>query len=189
MAAPELRPNASRPSSSTAKLRLLLRTLGKGCAGSRPIGVSTGSSSRKKYSRIHSFWAAVQSARRRKADAFPGQLGQQHLVQQPVLRLDERTHAGDDQRVDLRGILAVGPGLVDVELDLLLQARHADLDELVEVGRNDTQEPQPLQQRHALVRRLGQHAPVELEEAELAVEEVGVGRGTLHVRSSGKGAV
>ena len=36
------------PSSSTAKLRLLLNTRGNGCTGSRPIGVSTGSSSRKK---------------------------------------------------------------------------------------------------------------------------------------------
>ena len=44
---PELRPKASFPSSSTAKLRLLLRTRGKGCDGSRPIGVSTG---------ITSFW-------------------------------------------------------------------------------------------------------------------------------------
>ena len=36
------------PSSSIAKFRLLLNTRGNGCAGSRPIGVSTGSSSRKK---------------------------------------------------------------------------------------------------------------------------------------------
>src|SRR2546422_3144494 len=66
IAARELRPKASRPSSSTAKLRLLLNTRGNGCAGSRPIGVSTGRSSRKKYSRIHCRCAGFHSSRRGK---------------------------------------------------------------------------------------------------------------------------
>jgi hypothetical protein len=66
MAARESRPNASRPSSSTAKLRLLLKTRGKGCAGSSPIGVRSGIISRKKYSRIHTFCASFHSERRRK---------------------------------------------------------------------------------------------------------------------------
>ena len=48
IAARESRPKASRPSSSTAKLRLLLKTRGNGCAGSSPIGVRTGIISRKK---------------------------------------------------------------------------------------------------------------------------------------------
>ena len=48
IAARASRPNASRPSSSTAKFRLLLNTRGNGCAGSSPIGVSTGIISRKK---------------------------------------------------------------------------------------------------------------------------------------------
>ena len=42
------RPNASLPCSETRKFRLLLTMLGNGCAGSRPIGVSTGSTSRSK---------------------------------------------------------------------------------------------------------------------------------------------
>src|SRR3989442_457353 len=66
IAARELRPKASRPSSSTAKLRLLLNTRGNGCAGSRPIGVSTGRSSRKKNSRIHWRCAGFHSSRRGK---------------------------------------------------------------------------------------------------------------------------
>ncbi len=48
IAALELRPKASLPSSSTAKFRLLLSTFGNGCDGSSPIGVSTGTISRKK---------------------------------------------------------------------------------------------------------------------------------------------
>jgi len=39
------RPNASLPSSETAKFKLLLRMRGNGCAGSRPSGESTGSTS------------------------------------------------------------------------------------------------------------------------------------------------
>ena len=44
----ESRPKASRPESSITKLRLLLTTCGNGCAGSRPIGVSSGRTSRSK---------------------------------------------------------------------------------------------------------------------------------------------
>jgi len=43
MARCESRPKASRPESSTAKFRLLLKMRGKGCAGSKPMGVSTAS--------------------------------------------------------------------------------------------------------------------------------------------------
>jgi hypothetical protein len=51
------------------------------------------------------------------------------------------------------------------------QARHADGVELVEVARADRHEAHPLQKRHAGVLGLLQHAPVEGEPAELAVEE------------------
>ena len=62
----DLRPNASLPSSSITKLRLLLSSFGNGCAGSSPSGVSTGINSRKKYSFTHSFCAAFHLLRRRK---------------------------------------------------------------------------------------------------------------------------
>ena len=42
------RPNASRPPRSTMKFSVLLATCGNGCAGSRPIGVSSGRTSRRK---------------------------------------------------------------------------------------------------------------------------------------------
>ena len=57
-------------------------------------------------------------------------------------------------------------------LDLLLQAGDADLEELVQVRRNDGEEAQPLEQRHRIVGRLRQHAAVELEQAQLPVEEM-----------------
>ena len=52
-------------------------------------------------------------------------------------------------------------------------------EELVEVGAEDRQELQPLEQRHARIDRLVQHARVELEPAQLAVEIEGGGRSRL----------
>jgi len=45
-------------------------------------------------------------------------------------------------------------------LDLGLQARNTDLEELVEVAADDAQEPQPFEQRRCGVFRLRQDAPV-----------------------------
>jgi hypothetical protein len=50
--------------------------------------------------------------------------------------------------------------------ELLLQARHADHEELVEVRRDDGEELHPLQQRHRGVGRLVEHALVELKPRE-----------------------
>jgi hypothetical protein len=58
------------------------------------------------------------------------------------------------------------------ELDLLLEAGDADFEELVEVARDDAEEAQALEQRHAARRRPGQNAPVEGEQRELPVEEM-----------------
>src|SRR5260221_604087 len=49
----------------------------------------------------------------------------------------------------------------------------ADLEEFGEVGRDGGDEGQPREQRPRLVRRLRQHAAVERELAELAVDELG----------------
>ena len=51
------------------------------------------------------------------------------------------------------------------------QARHAHHVELVEVGGGDRQEAQALEQRMALVLGFLEHAPVELEPGQLAVEK------------------
>ena len=56
------------------------------------------------------------------------------------------------------------------ELQQLLEARDADLEELIEVARGDGQEAQPLEQRHGFIERLGQHALVELQQRQLAVD-------------------
>ncbi len=58
------------------------------------------------------------------------------------------------------------------ELEQLLEAGDADLEEFIQVARGDAQEPQPLEQRHRLVERLGKDPLIELEKRQLAVDEV-----------------
>jgi hypothetical protein len=52
------------------------------------------------------------------------------------------------------------------------QVGQPHLEELVQVGRDDGHVAQPLQQRHVGTLGLGQHAPVELQDGPLAVEQV-----------------
>src|ERR1051326_3334554 len=63
-----------------------------------------------------------------------------------------------------------GPG--QAGLYLLLETGDADLEELVEVGRDDGDEAQALERRHRVVGRLRQHPALEREDAELAIEEL-----------------
>ena len=58
------RPNASRPDSWTMKFSVLLPICGKGCAGSSPIGVSSGRTSRSKKSATHARSASDRSSLR-----------------------------------------------------------------------------------------------------------------------------
>ena len=83
---------------------------------------------------------------------------------------DELEHALARGRELLVGGPAVGRAGDLAGLDLLAQAGDADLEELVEVAREDGQELDPLEQRVALVARLVEHAGVELEPRQLAVE-------------------
>src|SRR5262249_24845836 len=58
-----------------------------------------------------------------------------------------------------------------VGVELLLQARDANHEKLVEVGRKDRQKFQPFEQRLRRIERFIQHAAVELDPAEFAVEK------------------
>ena len=83
----------------------------------------------------------------------------------------------EDPRASRRELLlgrpAVGRTGDAAGLELLTQAGDADLEELVEVAREDRQELDPLEQRIPRVARLVEHPGVELQPRELAVE-VGV---------------
>ena len=74
----------------------------------------------------------------------------------------------------------------DAFADLAGEAGDADHEELVEIGCRDRQEADALEQRMARILRFLEHAPVELQPRELAVDEAvrialraGVGRGAL----------
>ena len=78
-----------------------------------------------------------------------GERRQHGLVEELVLLGDQRVRFAAHRLEHLGGRAAVGAGLRQPELDLLLQAGDADLEELVQVGRDDGDEAQPLEQRHA----------------------------------------
>ena len=65
---------------------------------------------------------------------------------------------------------AIRPGLEYAFLHLPLQPGHTHHEELVHIGANEGQEHQALEQRIAVVLRLFQHAPLEVDEAELAID-------------------
>src|ERR1700722_18432388 len=88
-------------------------------------------------------------------------------VAQPVAAL---AHALADSRDRLRGSETVLRGVLHARLDLILQARDAHHVVLVEVRRVDRAELDALQQRDLGVLRELQHALVEVEPRDLAVE-------------------
>ena len=103
-------------------------------------------------------------------DLLLGQFGQQHIMEDRVLAGDLLMHHLANARQRLVRLQAVGAGLLAGEVDLLLQAGNADLEELVQVAGEDQQELQTLQQRVGLVQRHVQHADVELQLGQLAVD-------------------
>jgi hypothetical protein len=98
------------------------------------------------------------------------QLRQQNVVEDRVLTVNMAVDQLADPRQRLMRLQTVGTGLFTGEGDLLLQAGDADFKEFIEVAGEDQQELQAFQQRIGLVQRLFQHADVELQLRELAVD-------------------
>src|SRR5690606_35070323 len=80
---------------------------------------------------------------RQEADSLALERGQQRLVQQLVLAADERQRAGAYLVEKLARRQAIRPRGRGVDLQPLLEGGDADLEELVEVRRRDTEEAQP----------------------------------------------
>ena len=80
--------------------------------------------------------------------------------------------AGDLEKLGQRAH-AVGRKVLGLEVlvELGLQAGHADLEELVQVRGADRHEPEPVEQRVGGVARFLEHPLVEVEPAQLAVDE------------------
>ena len=116
------------------------------------------------------------------ADLVLGQLRQQHLIEDRVLPVHLLVHQLGNPCQRLMRLQAVGTRLLAGEGNLLLQAGDTDLEEFVEVAGEDQQELQPLQ-RVGLVQRLLQHADVELQLRQLAVN---VQAAVIQVRHRGR---
>jgi hypothetical protein len=112
------------------------------------------------------FWAALRSERRSRWMPLFGQLRQDLVVQQRIL-------ARDDLAALLAGAVQVGGTQFRTAVFLVLgqQAGHAHFEEFVEVAADDGEEAQALEQRQPAVFGILQHAPVELQQRQLAVEE------------------
>jgi hypothetical protein len=88
----------------------------------------------------------------------------------------ELHHPGADRIDLLGGPEPIGPSRVDPGLDLVGEAGHPDHEELVLVRGVDGAKPDPLQQGHRRILGQLQHALVEIDPGELAIEvELGVG--------------
>jgi len=100
------------------------------------------------------------------------QRAEQHVVEDAVLVVDQLPRARMDRRELLGNAERIGRRGCRTEFLQLLEPGHADFEKLIEVGRADAQEAQPLEQWYACVLRLGQHPGVELQRRQLAVDEV-----------------
>ena len=68
---------------------------------------------------------------------------------------------------------------------MLAQHRHPLHEELVEIGGEDGEELDTLEEGRPLVQRLGQHTPIELEPAQIPVDPDGLDRRQRQRRSVG----
>jgi hypothetical protein len=141
-ALPELRPKASLPESSTAKLRLLLSTFGKGCDGSRTDG-------RQHWHQLVEEEVADPVDLLRgpvgapvETDALFGQGRQDIAVEQIVLTRHQRMRQLRYLLVDGACRDAVRTFVMRIQAQLFLEAREADLEEFVHVAGKDAQEAQ-----------------------------------------------
>src|SRR5918998_350793 len=120
-------------------------------------------------------------------DALLRQGGEKVPVEYGPPLLEELVGTPLDAGELLLGGQTVGNGVRQLRGHLLLEPRHPDHEELVEVGLRDGDEAHPLQQRVALVAGLLQHPVVEPEPGELAVDvqlrvrEAGLARDVGHI--------
>ncbi len=153
---------------------------GNGRPGATASGVSAGKIFFWKWRCQLGALLLVELAHAEQADVIVGQRWAQLAFKAVGQAPSQLEHALADQRDRLRGRAPVLTRVLDARVDLIAQPGHAHHVELVEVGRVDRAELDPLQQRRALVLGELQHAVVEVQPRALAVD---VQRGVLQVAS------
>ena len=143
---------------------------GNGCAGSMASGVSTGKICSRNWASSQARSLSVSSSG--STTAMPASRSSRHMrAQTPCWSaISSLGHAVDLGEL-LRRRQAVVAQRGDARIDHALQAGDAHHVELVEVGRRDRQKAQPLEQRMAEVLRLLEHAAVEGQPGQFAVDE------------------
>lgn len=106
-----------------------------------------------------------------KIDAFLFERGQDRFVQHRVLPVHEPLGALDDEAVHVLQRHAVRRERAGIVAHLLLEAGHPDFEEFVEVAARDADEAQALEEGHVRIGGLGEHALVEAQDAEFAIQE------------------
>src|SRR6202011_1070642 len=86
------------------------------------------------------------------------------------LPLDERPDLLANGADGLERVETIGRPGPDTGADLFLEPRHADLEELVEVRREDRKKLGPFEERSGRILGEGEHTRVEVEPGELAVQ-------------------
>src|SRR5262249_1673768 len=99
------------------------------------------------------------------------EVGEHVAEQRPVLLRDHLVGPNRDRRELLAGAHRVRAALLDVPRELLLEARHPDHEELVEVGAGDGEELEPFERRDLRVEPLLEHPLVERQPRQLPVDE------------------
>jgi hypothetical protein len=143
---------------------------GNGWVGPTASGVRIGATRASNHASAHFRSAVDSSDQSTTTTPIRGERRQELVGEQALRGLDQRP----DPLADLRPPHARGEPLrragVHTFGDLLLDAADADHEELVEVRVEDRQEPQPLEQRVLRVLGLFEHAGVEREPRQLAIE-------------------
>ena len=154
----------------TARFRLSPLTNGNGCAGSTASGVRTGNTCSCEVRRQLVALGLIQIGPRDDVDAFGGQRRAHRIEEHPrVAGRDLLGLLADAAQLLTRG-QTVGRADRQPHLVAALEAGDPDHVELVEVGGEDRQKLGPLQQRQRGVVGQRQHARVEVQPAQFAVE-------------------
>ncbi len=94
----------------------------------------------------------------------------QRLVENMVLAFDLLVRDARDFGQYLARRQAIGTALLAGQSDLVLEARHTNLEELVQIGGEDQQKHQPVEQWMRRIQGLLEHADIELQMRQLAIE-------------------
>src|SRR6266536_962739 len=100
------------------------------------------------------------------------QLRQQFIFPKRILRRNQVTHRFLDAIEYFRGAQPVRANVARLALNLLFDSGDANLEELVQIRTDDGEKLNPLDERLPLILRFFENAAVELEPAQLAIDEI-----------------